>query len=163
MNLTSFGTLTVTAGEISDHPLCADDLVVNPGVQITSTTGDVILRAGDDLFTSAGSVISSPGAVILYAGFGDLDGCGELELNGTINAGTSIQLTAVEDICVNAISLPGGLITITSINGAITDCNDPPDGTLNITADRLLLVAAPGVGAAGIAGTIDTEVSFLEA
>ncbi len=163
VNLTSFGTLTVTAGEISDHPLCADDLVVNPGVQVISTTGDVILRAGDDLFTSAGSVISSTGAVILYAGYGDLDTCGELELNGTINAGTSIQLTAVEDICVNAISLPGGLITITSINGAITDCNDPPNGTLNITADRLLLVAATGIGAPGIAGTIETDVNFLEA
>ncbi|MFO0813423.1 MAG: hypothetical protein U0796_09400 [Gemmatales bacterium] len=163
VNTSSAGTLTLTAGEIADSPACADDLTVNPGVTVSSTAGDVVLRAGDDIITGAGSVVSAFGSAILTAGFGDLDACGDLLLNGTINAGTSIQLSAITNVCIGALSVPGGLVSVTSVTGAIIDCNDPPAGTLNITADRLLLAAATGIGSAGAIGTIETNVNFMEA
>ncbi|MEZ5593176.1 MAG: hypothetical protein R3F53_21690 [Gammaproteobacteria bacterium] len=57
----------------------------------------------------------------------------------------------------------GGTVSITSTAGAITDANDPPDGTLNITALNLSMSAATGVGGTGATATLETQVGNLEA
>lgn len=161
-NTTSAGTLTLTAGEISDAPTFADDLTVNAGVTVSSTGGDVNLRAGDDVILQATSVVQAAGSVFIIAGFGDLDGGGDLILNGTVIAGVNITLQGIGNVTIGALTAPG-LVSVTSLTGAIIDGNDPPAGTLNITSNLLLLRAATGIGAAGVIGTIETDVNFLEA
>ena len=53
------GTITLTATDIADFPVCADDVTVNGGVTVRSTGGDVVLQAGDDINLLAGSVVQA--------------------------------------------------------------------------------------------------------
>lgn len=162
VNTTSAGTLTLTAGEIADFPTCADDLTVNSGVTVQSTGADVILQAGDDIILNTGSIVQAAGNVTLTAGFGDLDTCGGVLLNGIIISGNNIVISSINDVCIGALTAPN-LVSVTSTAGAIIDCNDPPAGTLNITSNLLLLQAATGIGSPGVIGTIETNINFLEA
>lgn len=159
-NVNSVGSVTLTAGEISDSPTFADDLTVNTGITVSSTA-DVTLQAGDDIILQTGSVVSGVN-VSIVAGFGDLDNHGGLTLDGTINATGTLTLSAYDSIALGSLS-SGGNMSITSTNGAITDGNDPPDGTLNITAPGVVLSAATGIGGAGVTATIETNVTNLEA
>jgi hypothetical protein len=77
----SSGLAIYTAGEISDAGLCADDLTVNSGVTVASSSGDITLQAGDDIIING--TVSASGALNITAGFNDLDGCGELMIDGT--------------------------------------------------------------------------------
>jgi hypothetical protein len=164
VNVTTTGTITATAGEIADFPVCAQNLTVNTGVTVRSTAGNVVLQAGDDIVLAAGSVVQSDnGSVTLTAAFNDADGCGALKLFGSIiSPNSDVTLSSANDICVGTISAPGHVVTITSTTGQIIDCNDPPAGTLNITADKLAMKAAIGIGA-GSGGAIETQVNSLEA
>ncbi len=106
---------------------------------------------------------TTPQKLTLTAGFGDLDGCGEIEIHGAIS-GSPIDLTALEDICVTNINQPGSTVTITSANGAILDCDPASMDDIDITAAQLALSASTGVGtAAGSGGALETQVTALEA
>ena len=164
VNTSSSGTAVYTASEVSDSPTFADDITVNAGITVESTTGDLTLQAGDDVEVAAGSTASAAGALSLTAGFGDLDMGGQLIIDPTANlVGDPINLTSFGDFAVGVINQPGITLNITSTNGAILDGNDPPDGTLNITAQNLALSANTGIGGVGATATIETQVGNLEA
>lgn len=160
--VSSGGDLTLTAGEIDDDPACADDLTISNGVSVSNSgIGTINLQAGDDLITGAGSSVQSLGALNLQPGFGDLDGCGDLSMSGSAS-GTTLDVDTLGDACLGALTNIAGPITVESTGGAITDCNDPPAGTLNVTATALQLEAATGIGK-GAGGAIETDVDALEA
>lgn len=159
-DVNSAGSVTLTAGEISDAMVFADDLTVNAGVTVHSDA-DVTLQAGDDIILTAGSTVEGVN-VSIVAGFGDLDSHGGLTLDGTITATGTLTISAFDSIALGSLS-SGGNMSITSTNGAITDGNDPPDGTLNISAPGVVLSAATGIGGAGVTATIETDVDNLEA
>ena len=75
-NVVMGGVVVLTAGELADGPTFADDLTVNGGITVKSTTAAVLLQAGDDVILGAGSLVeaSNPGqTILLAAGAGDLD------------------------------------------------------------------------------------------
>jgi hypothetical protein len=152
VNTTSSGTLTATTTETASEsttplPPPDDDVTVNSGVTVESTGGDVIFTSGDSIITQSGSVLKSDtGTVTLNVGVGDNDNDAQLILDGTISTATGFNLTSSGDICLGTIDAPGQTVTVTSTNGAIFDCNDPPTGTNNITADTVNLNAATGIG-----------------
>src|SRR5205807_9470186 len=105
----------------------------------------------------------------LTAGVGDVDNDAALILGGTVQGGTDITIVSPGDICVGTLTA-AGTVSITSTTGAILDCNDPPTGTLNITASKLALSAVTGIGVTSVSPAInaadaplETQVSNLEA
>src|SRR5262249_1780370 len=147
VNTSSVGDLTVSAGE-SGSP--GDNLTVNTGVTASTSAGNIVLQAGDNLVVQSGATVSASGSLTLTAGFTDVDGIGALTINGTITAGagTTLNLTAVQDITLGGpgLNFPTSTVNITSTQGAIVDGNDPPTGTNNITATTLNLSARRGIG-----------------
>jgi hypothetical protein len=159
-NVIMAGDVTLTAGETDDDPACADDLTINGGVTIQSTGGNVTLQAGDDIILGSGSTLSAAATVSLVAGFGDLDGCGEIFDNGaTFNVGVGLAFCVVGDFNVGAINMPGKTVSIRSETGAILDGNG---AAVNVAAAALAMRAATGIGT-GPDGAIETVVSNLEA
>lgn len=159
-NITMAGSFTFTAGETDDDPVCADDLTINAGVTVQSTGGSVTLQAGDEIINNG--TVQAATTITEVAGFNDLDGCGEIVHNTNLIAPT-IQLTGLEDVCIDTINQPSSTVMATSTGGDILDCNDPPAGTLNVTANILGLSADDGVGVDGGGGALETQVVFLEA
>src|SRR5262249_29288829 len=101
-------------------------------------------------------------------GFNDVDGIGALILNGAISAGagTTLNLTAVQDITLGgaALNFPTSTVNITSTQGGIIDGNDPPVGTNNVTATTLNLSAARGIGSGpGANNPLEVTVATLSA
>lgn len=150
VGLTSVGAVTVTAG---DTGAVGDNVTVNSGQTIgTSGAANVTLQAGDDVVLQSGSAVNAGGSVTLAAGFGDSgDGKGALVLQGSITAGagTTIALSAIQDVTLGGASINvggAGTINVTTTQGAIIDGNDPPTGTTNLTAATINLTAARGIG-----------------
>ena len=162
VNLTSTGTITATAGESGTAD--TDNITVSANVTVQSTGSGVTLQAGDDVILGAGATVSANGTLTVTAGHNDIDGDGGLTMDGTATlTGSSIDLAAVDSIALGALTAAGGTVSIVSGTGAITDANDPPDGTINVTASSLSLTAATGIGGTGTTATLETQVSNLEA
>ena len=114
VDTTSAGTLTATA--VEDNGPNIDNISVNPGVTVTSTGGDVVFLAGDDIDIN-GTVQSLAHDVDLRAGFGDTDGEGVIDINGTVAAVATVTLNV---IATNA-ALPAGTdIATETATGTIT-------------------------------------------
>jgi len=125
------GNITLTAGEISDAPVWADDLTVNSFVTVQSTAGNVTLRAGDDVNLLSDSNVIAFGNVTIQAGFGDLDGRGNVTLDGTITAGGTITVTSIGDIILGLVIGANGL-NLTTTTGSILDGNgEAPNVVVN--------------------------------
>ena len=150
-NVTAPGDIVFTAGEISDAPVWADDFTLSGGATIQSTAGNITLRAGDDIHLNAGTTVNASGTVTLTAGFGDLDGAGSLDLQGTIISGTGLSLTAPDDITVGLINAPGQTVTLTadSDNNGIGGIFDTNDVGIDVIADVLILSGSLQLNAAG--------------
>ncbi|HHU63567.1 MAG TPA: hypothetical protein GXZ32_05095, partial [Clostridiales bacterium] len=84
-NLRSTGDIVLTAQDSSG---LGDDITVRSGVSITSSSGAVTLRAGDDIVIHPGSTIRAAGRVILFADYGNADaGMGStVYIRGSITA-----------------------------------------------------------------------------
>ena len=164
VNTSSNGTLTATAG---DTGAVGDNLTVNSGVTVSAgPAAALILRAGDDIILQPNSIVSAGGAVTLIAGFGDLDGRGALTLLGTITggSGSTVSLSAIENVNLGTLNFPLSTVNVTSTQGAIIDGNDPPTGTNNITAGTVNLSAARGIGSGpGVNNPIEITASILSA
>lgn len=156
----SAGNATYTAGETADDPICADNLTINPGVTVSSGAA-LTLRAGDDINVPVGATAQAAGALTLFAGFNNLDLCGDLNLGGTL-IGNPINLIALGDIVLGFIDAGAGALTITSLTGAILDGNDPAIGTLNIRAGTVALSAVTGIGRPDAGLGIDATEAPLE-
>lgn len=163
VNTISNGDLLATATEISDALVFADKLTVIAGVTVQSTGGNVTLQAGDDVVLNTGSVIQSNlGFVTLTAAFGDLDAEGGINMGGgTIQAGTNVTLTALNDILLSTVTAgAAGTVTITSTAANILD--DGINATL-VSGDSLSLTAFRAIGQPGATAMIDTAVNTLTA
>jgi hypothetical protein len=130
----------------------------------------VTLQAGDNVvFTAAGDVSTSGGAVAVTGNFGAGDATGAITMDAgtTINAGSgAITMTAPNDIKLTGLStthsnLPTIVaVTVTSDSGAIVDAGDT---TTDIIANNVALTAANGIGSLGLLGTLETAVSRIAA
>ncbi len=113
VNVTSNGTLnartTETASE-STTPLGPpdDNLIVNNGVVLKSTTGNVNLTSGDSILLPSGNPIQGATGGSLSAGVGDLDN--DALLNIVVNGGAGAN-----NLVVNATTSNSGSY---SLNGA---------------------------------------------
>jgi Ca2+-binding RTX toxin-like protein len=93
---------TVQASDIVitavDSPETGDDLIVNTGVTVHSTAGNVVLRAGDDLIIEAGATVLASGTISLYGDYGNMDpGVGSIiDLQGIIE-GSSVEIFGGSD------------------------------------------------------------------
>jgi len=168
-NMTATGDILLTAGEISDAPTWADDFTLNGGATIQSTAGNITLRAGDDIHLAAGTTVNAFGSVTLQAGFGDLDGAGSLDLQGTVISGGALNFSAPGDIVVGFLNAPGQIVTLTADsdnNGTGGIYRDGVAAT-NVIAGTLIasastrIAAGPDAGAYGI--HLVTQVSNLAA
>ncbi|MBI1313734.1 hypothetical protein GC176_20775, partial [bacterium] len=83
-DVTASGDITLTS---TDSTGTGDDLTIDPGVTVQSTTGNVSLRSGDDVLISAGSIVDAAGVVTIDGDFGDADaGTGStIDIFGTVN------------------------------------------------------------------------------
>ena len=98
------GEITVTSHDDADDAGAAgtddlpDDLVVEAGVTLRSTTGDVVLRAGDDLIIEEGAFVQAAGTVEMDVDYGNADPGegGRLTIDGTV-AGSSALITGDSD------------------------------------------------------------------
>jgi hypothetical protein len=107
-DMSSVGTAIYTAGEANDPPTFADDLTINSGVTVSVTTGDLILRAGDEIVFQSGAKATASGTVFLTAGDGDLDGDGAILASSAAGAditGASTALSAITGIGTAAAPL----------------------------------------------------------
>ena len=118
-SISSPGNITLTAGETNDPGVFADDLTLNGGVGISSTGGNITLRAGDGIITN-GNTIGATGTVTLTAAFGDLDSQGEVTLTGdNFNTSSATLITARNDITHTSSLATNGSLTLTSAVGDI--------------------------------------------
>lgn len=89
VNVTATGSLSATASETLPPAANVSNLVVNGGVTVRSTTGDVTLSAGDR--QTLNGTLQALGITRINSGFGDNDGDGSQTLNGPV-IGTTIIL-----------------------------------------------------------------------
>ncbi|MBP9732981.1 MAG: S-layer family protein [Candidatus Omnitrophica bacterium] len=160
--------------------LATDDLTLNANVAATGGNGSILLVSGDTTQINAGVQVSAvgTGAVTVAAGedFSDLtldqDGNigaagGSIVMNSTssiLSEDGNINLDAANGAAISVLNAESDLdsslgnVTVIARAGAITDTNA---GTLNITADKLLLNGQTGVASAG--DVLETNVNILEA
>ena len=148
-----------------------DDLTIAANVNIQSTSGDILLQAGDDITQAAGTgVISAGGGDIdLLAGH-DNDGNGLINILGKVGSGAEnlyveadqtitaltnvatltaqtddADITVTEDngLGLNLVDAGTGNVTISLSGGAITDNNGSSN---NVNATDLILSAVTGIG-----------------
>jgi hypothetical protein len=173
VNTTSAGTLTVTTAETASEtgtplPTPDDNITVNGGITLQSTSGDVNLQSADGIDLH-GQVLAPAGSITLSIGVGDVDHDGSMAQNGALSAagtltfniptgdsaalsGTAVASQATENgggslfvdgsldspIAVNAGTLAGQGI----VSGAV---NVQPGATLGTGHNR------PGILATGTA------------
>jgi hypothetical protein len=162
----SSGTLTATATETASEvgSLPEDNITVDSGVTVSSTSGDVDFTAGDSIILQSGSTVSAVGSVNLIAGSGDTDNDASMTLNGNITA-PDITSSSVGNLVIGTMSA-SGTISLTA-GGSITEGTPDPVG-VDITATSLSLVAGTGIGGStgvGVApdGELETHVTNLAA
>jgi len=102
--------LTATA---TDAPTAGNDIIVNGGVTLTSAL-DLTLRAGDNLTTASGSILSATGQVTLAGDVGNADsGVGTtIRVQSTFIAGNPVTITGGVDRDTFFVSPSNGQITI---------------------------------------------------
>ncbi|MCM8773146.1 MAG: hypothetical protein NC820_00180, partial [Candidatus Omnitrophica bacterium] len=121
------GDITLTAGENKDR--IADNININANV--TSTGGNIILKAGDEIIQQAGTTIKTLAlnkTITIIAGSNDLDNIGGITQNNNSQIVTNkgdIIIYAYGDIKLALLdatySYDGGEVYITSYYGAIID------------------------------------------
>jgi hypothetical protein len=123
------------------------------GATFTTTSGAITFsNTANTLSTAGGGITFSAGTSLTLA---NLDSGGGAV---TLTAGTQ----AAGDLSLAAVNAAGQVVLVTSTTGAILDGNDPPAGTLNVTALSLALSATTGIGT-GAGGAIETQVANLVA
>ena len=156
-NMITAGAIVLTAG--GDTAALGDNLTLNLGVVVQSTTSTVTLSAGDDVVF--GGVINAATATIVAAGVADAgDGGSVVNANGTLTDVTAISLTvsAVGGTAANGIDLDTAIAALTAAGvtgvGGI-DVSDIGGGLLALTATTFDGgIAISGTGGAMVATTV---------
>lgn len=130
---------------------------------LSSATGDITLRANNDInLSSTASILSQTNGQITLTADNDGVGGGSITMasGSTVESqGGLVQFSANGMIAVSSITTTGGRVELTSTNGNIRD-NDIT-ATKNVTANQLVINSNAGIGQ--FADAIDTAISFLEA
>jgi fibronectin-binding autotransporter adhesin len=114
-NVTSAGTLTAMTAD--DGPVHTDNITVESGMSIDCNGGDVILEAGDDIVIDSGATVKSTTAnVDLRSGSSDTDGEGVMTIDGTVSAAGTVALNVN---AANASEPPGTSSVSESATGSI--------------------------------------------
>lgn len=146
ITINASGVITGSAGGL----LQGSNVNLNTGTSIGTAVNPVNLNAG-----TLNAVSTGVGSIFLN----ELDSVTVQNIN--VPAGDA-TLVAQGTVFLNTVTA-SGLISISSVNAAIVDNNDPPAGTINLVSDRLLLQAATGIGSSGAIGSLETNVNFIEA
>jgi hypothetical protein len=105
IEITAHSPMTVTesieAGDIiltTEDNSDADHLTVQAGVNVISTAGSILLRAGDNLIIENGATVHAANTVELYVDFGNADPGigGVLEMRGMVTGGM-VRITGNSD------------------------------------------------------------------
>lgn len=99
VNVSQTGNVTLNAAETNDPGTFADDLIINAGVTVSSSGGNVFLQAGDDILLN-GIAASPTGILALRAGTGDLDGGGGItqDANNGLVLAASMGVRAIGSV-----------------------------------------------------------------
>jgi len=110
-------TMTASEGGVDID----DNLIVEAGVTVWSTAGDVTLYAGDDLIIIEGATVRAAGSVFLYGDYGNNDAEGSIiDLHGVIQAQSgSVQVFGDSDDDI--VIVPGILSATTILTGGGDD------------------------------------------
>jgi hypothetical protein len=94
----------IATDDDNDGPGEKDDLIVENGVTLHSTAGDIILCAGDDLIIEDGGTLIAAGAIQLNGDCGNADSSGSsMDLQGVIDA-TALTISGGADDDVIALT-----------------------------------------------------------
>ncbi|WP_146393883.1 dockerin type I domain-containing protein [Allorhodopirellula solitaria] len=130
-DITAAGAIVLTA---ADTPGAGDDLTVNSGATIESTSSSVTLRAGDNVAISPGSTIQASTEIVIKADFND-DAADTIGAD-VIVAGTLIAPLATIGVDPTADDDDTFTITPQVTTPIIVDAEDGED-TLNFIANGL--------------------------
>jgi hypothetical protein len=135
MSAFTFSTDVTSAGDIAQNAAetngPGDDLTVNAGVTVSSTSGNIGLTAGDNVVIH-GTVLASGRAVALMAGRGDVDNAGTITIDGTVSAAT-IGLSAPR----GAIALAGSAALTSTLLDLTAGAGVSEAATVQIATTRL--------------------------
>ncbi len=146
------------------------DIVVNGEIQ--SGTGDISLRAGDDIDLNANVTTTGTGTIFFSAGNGNLDALAgiDMQLGTQVSNTGNIHFVATNGADIRLTEIKGGAGRVfLSADRSIIDVNG---AALNVTAGRLAMVAVNGrIGDADLSNpdpdaninAIDTSVDILAA
>ena len=156
-----------TAGGVA-----GDDITVNAGIRVASTTSAVLLHAGDNILVDTGAEVAGATLTEVVAGYLDNDDTGDVSLLGTVGHVTAGGALAADvnsaRVTISALDLlafgvggavitttAGAIVTLTGDAnhdglGAITDA----DAAVDVQAATLQATAATAIG-------LDTDITTL--
>lgn len=138
-DLLANGSISVTS---LDTAAAGDDLTVNAGVMVTSTTSSVVFQSGDNMLINATSTVAAGTTISFTIDFGDADpGTGAvLDMLGDVDA-ASLTVLGGPDSDIFNISLDDD--TPITVDGGLPSLF--PGDTLNILTPGAILTPT-GVG-----------------
>jgi len=169
-DVTATGDVTLTA---TDSAAPGDDLTVNAGVTVSSTGGNVVLNAGDDLLLSPTALVSAiAGAITINVdnpgGADDDPGVGSTvtlsDSTNLVSANGTTMASGVDNDVFNIVPQVASTIFIDGNAPGFGDPGVPPGDTLNLDVTGLTstLDLIPTDG--GFVGTLSSavdDVSFV--
>jgi cytoskeletal protein CcmA (bactofilin family) len=150
------GTLTATALQGISLNNTADSGNLAATVSLTNgpaATGDIVYNS-NQTFDITASNTAANGSVTITNTTGDVT-----VSSITSNNGAASVTASAGDILCSVINAGTGNVTLTATTGSVTDSNDPPAGTLNITANDLSITALHSIGAPG--NPLETSVASI--
>ena len=135
-NVMAVGNITITASDTAVANM-TDNLTVNAGVSVTSTTGSIALNAGDDLTLTATSVVSAAAGGVMI----NIDAPGSDPDNGPNDplGGSTVTL--------------GDASVLVAANGTMITGGDDPD-TFNIIPQTASTISLDGGGPTTFPGDV---------
>lgn len=147
VNDISVGSIVVNATETGATDF--DNITVNAGVTVQSTSGDVTFNAGDRIVLNNTSIVqSNTGNVTLNSGVGDTDNDGQQTLDGTITAAITVTINLNQEANAGATQAASGTITAANLR-LLSSAGTPGGGSFSLgtsTTNDVTTIAAAADG-----------------
>ena len=106
------GNITLSSGESAGT---GDDLIVQAGVTVQSTGGNIIVHSGDNVTIETGGTLIAASTIEIYGDYGNADAAGSvIDLHGTLTA-TAVNVYGDSN---NDLIIVPGITTTTTIRTA---------------------------------------------